>query len=87
MFGFQSEVANLKKWQNNVLSRRFGKYSFIYFTAAPSDNLLKLRHNFDLNEVTVLQHKLKEQFPNVFYVKAKEKSYQFEVKEVYKASM
>ena len=59
----------------------------IYFTAAPSDNLLKLRHNFDLNEVTVLQHKMKEQFPNVFYVKAKEKSYQFEVKEVYKASM
>ena len=49
-----------------------------YFTATPSGNRLKLRHNFDLNEVTVIKHRMKEEFPNVFYVKAKEKSYQFE---------
>ena len=30
----------------------------------------------------MLQHKMKEQFPNVFYVKAKEKSYQFEVEKI-----
>ena len=37
-----------------------------------------MRHKLDLSEMVVSRHRMEEAFPNVFFIKAKEKSYIFE---------